>query len=51
MIHVYFEHHGISELVAIFRDEETYSSCYQELEKLMIKQGFTKITESWEKDG
>ena len=52
MIHVYFEHNGIAELVAIFRDEETYHSCLPVLEEQMIKEGFSKITETKkEQDG
>ncbi len=46
MIKVYMETSIISELVAIFSDEETYLSCLPALEKLKEKYGWDKITES-----
>ena len=46
MIKVFFEHNGIAELVTIFRDEEIYQSCLPALEEQMIKEGFSRITET-----
>lgn len=46
MIKVYMEGSVISELVAIFEDEEIYNACLPGLEKIQEKYRWQMITES-----
>ena len=46
MIKVYMESNVVSELVAVFEDEETYMACLPALENLKEKYNWDKITES-----
>jgi hypothetical protein len=48
MIKVYMETNVISELVAIFSNEEIYLSCLPALEKIKEKYNWDRITESEE---
>jgi hypothetical protein len=49
MIKVYFEAFGYAELVAVFRDEETYQACLPALE-ILAEKNRMYITESVEED-
>ena len=46
MIKVYFETNSYAELVAVFRDEDTYSNCLPALKKQAKKENFARVTES-----
>ena len=50
MVKVYFETGVHAELVAIFDSEETYDACFEALDKLRKKHGFTFTSESVEDD-
>ena len=50
MVKVYFETGVHAELVAIFDSEETYDACFEALDKLRKKHGFTFTSESMEDD-
>jgi hypothetical protein len=46
MVKAYFETNSYSELVAVFKDEQTYQACLPALQKLAKKNNFDRVTES-----
>lgn len=46
MVKVYFETDGYAELVAIFKDEQTYDACFEALEREAKENNFPYVTES-----